>query len=96
MLGEYKASPVEHRKYMACGSVEVEEKDQWVLNLAIGVVKQAAEDYRAALRTHNEGAIKALTSWFRSEWGQLLSFGQGGAIIRGLKKEAEEYDTDET
>ena len=95
MLGEYQPYPVE-RSALGPHGIVVEEKDQWVLNLAIGVVKQAADDLRAAIRTQDEGCIKALTNWFLSEWGQLLSFGQGGAIIRGLKKEAEEYDTDET
>ncbi len=96
MLGEYKASPVEQRKYIAGGSVEVEEKDQWVLNLAIGIVKQAADDLRAAYRSHDESSVKALTKWFWSEWDQLLSFGQGGAIIRRIKKEEEEREQDET
>ena len=95
MLGEYKSRPTEQRKFMA-GGVVVEEQDQWVLNLAIGIVKQAADDLRAAYRSHDESSIQALARWFWSEWGQLLSFGQGGAIIRRIKKEAEEYDTDET
>lgn len=94
MLGEYR------RYVMAQNGIDtgtvVDEKDQWVLNLAIGVVKQAADDLRAALKAHDESEAAVLFRWFWSEWGQLLSFGQGGAIIRRIKKEAEEREQDET
>lgn len=95
MLVEYRRYVMEHNG-LRSNDLAVEEKDQWVLNLSIGVVKQAADDLRAALRTHDDGAVKALCRWFRSEWGQLLSFGQGEAIIRRIKKEEEEREQDET
>lgn len=88
MLGEYQRYVMAQNGVEPTGTV-VEEKDQWVLNLAIGVVKQAADDLRAAIRTHDDSTAHALQKWFWSEWGQLLSFGQGGAIIRRIKKEEE-------
>lgn len=74
----------------------VEEKDMWVQHLRIAIVKQAAYDLRTALRTDYDGAVKALCNWFRSEWGQLLSFGQGETIVRRIMKEEEEREQDET
>lgn len=74
----------------------VSEKDLWVQHLRVAIVKQAADDLRVALRTYNEGAVQALCSWFRSEWGQLLSFGQGETIIRRIMKEEEEREQNET
>ena len=91
LLGERNRYAVENNGLGPHGTV-VEEKDQWVVSLAIGVVKQAADDLRAAIRAHEDGKVKALCNWFRSEWGQLLSFGQGEAIIRRIIKEEEERE----
>lgn len=95
MLGEYQDYPVARSALGPHGTV-VEEQDQWVLHLAIGIVKQAADDFRAAIRSHDESNAQALQKWFWSEWGQLLSFGQGGAIVRRIKKEEEEREQNET
>lgn len=94
MLGEYHTYQVERSALGPHGTV-VAEKDQWVLNLAIGIVKQAADDLRAAIRTNEEGEANVLRRWFLSEWGQLLSFGQGGAIVRRINKEEEEREQNE-
>lgn len=94
MLGEYRRQVFETAELLPHGT-RVEEKDQWVLNLTIGIVKQAADDLRAAIRTHEEGEANLLRRWFMSEWGQLLSFGQGGAIVRRINKEEEEREQDE-
>lgn len=71
-------------------------RDAWVIRLQTAVVKQAADDLRAAVRTQDETAAAALCRWLLSEWGQLLSFGQGSAIIRGIKKEEEKREQDDT
>lgn len=76
-------------------SSSVPERDTWVHRLQIAIVKQAADDLRTAIRTRDENgedAVEALCRWFLSEWGQLLSFGQGEAIIRRIKKEEEERE----
>lgn len=94
MLGDHKRYVTENNGVTAGGLV-VEEKDQWVVSLAIGIVKQAADDLRAAIRTNEEDEANRLRRWFMSEWGQLLSFGQGGAIIRRINKEEEEREQNE-
>lgn len=71
-------------------------RDAWVFRLQTAIVKQAADDLRAAVRTQDKTATEALRGWFLSEWGQLLSFGQGSAIIRGINKEEEEREQDDT
>ena len=71
-------------------------RDAWVIRLQTAIVKQAADDLKAAVRAQDGTAAAALRSWFLSEWGQLLSFGQGEAIIRGIKKEEEEREQDDT
>lgn len=72
------------------------EEQAWVLRLQTAIVKQAADDLRVAIRTDDTSAVKALCNWFRSEWGQLLSYGQGEAIIRRIKKEEEEREQADT
>lgn len=67
-------------------------RDAWVLRLQTAIVKQAADELRAAYRTDDVSAVETLRRWFLSEWGQLLSFGQGGAIIRRIKKEEEKRE----
>ena len=71
-------------------------RDAWVIRLQTAIAKQAADDLRAAARTQDKTAAEALCRWFRSEWGQLLSFGQGEAIIRRIMKEEEEREQDDT
>ena len=85
----------ERNGQLSCGPV-VEEKDQWVQRLRIAVAKQAADDLRAALRTHDDGAVTALCNWFGSEWGQLLCFGYGRAIVSRIKKEEREREQTDT
>ena len=74
----------------------VDEKDLWVQHLRIAVAKQVADDLRTALRTHDEGSVKALCNWFTSEWGQLLCFGYGLVIVNKIMKEEREREQNET
>lgn len=94
------ARPREHARVDRTARVSrssfISARDAWVFRLQTGIVKQAADDLRAAVRTQDETAAAALRKWFLSEWGQLLSFGQGSAIIRGIKKEEEEREQDDT
>ena len=71
--------------------------------LAIGIVTQAAEDYRRAQlrfrrakpdsddQLHAIGDIRVLERFFRSEWGNALAFGKGEIILEELKKECGKY-----
>ena len=71
--------------------------------LAIGIIAQAASDYRRAQWRYRQakkdsdeqlrviGDIRALERFFRSEWGNALAFGKGEIILEELKKECGEY-----
>lgn len=91
LLGERKQYAVENNG-MRPHDLVVEEKDQWVQHLRIAIAKQTADDLRTAIRTHADGKVKALCNWFRSEWGQLLCFGQGELIVQRIIKEEEERE----
>ena len=89
MFGNRRIFTTEHPAVTAIGNA-VPLRDAWVLYLQTAIVKEAADDLRIAIQTQDEGAVTALTRWFQSEWGQLLSFGQGEAIIRRIKEETRE------
>lgn len=63
------------------------DEEPWVTRLQTGIVKQAADDLRAAIRAGETAKADVLVKWFRSEWGQLLSFGCGEYIVEKVKKE---------
>lgn len=67
--------------------------DKGAIMLAAAVVSLAISDYKGALLRADEKdyKVKAVTleHWFLSEWGQLLTFDNGGEIIRKCKKEVE-------
>ena len=86
MAGTKRIFMAEHPAVTAIGTA-VPLRDAWVLYLQTAIVQEAANDLRIAIRTHDESTVAALDRWFLSEWGQLLSFGQGEAIIRRMKKE---------
>lgn len=88
MAGTRRIFMAEHPAVTAIGTA-VPLRDAWVLYLQTAIVMEAANDLRVAMQTHDEGMSAALQRWFLSEWGQLLSFGQGEAIIRRLKREIE-------
>lgn len=95
MLGDKHRIEID-REISSCRGNGAPLRAGWVQRLRTAIVKQAADDLRVAIRTDDTSAVKALCNWFRSDWGQLLSFGQGEAIIRRIKKEEEEreqYDT---
>lgn len=56
-------------------------------NVRIGIIKQAIDDYRRALRKGNLYKIEALERWFLSEWGEMLSGYNGAYIIEKVRKE---------
>ena len=94
MAGTRRIFMAEHPAVTAIGTA-VPPRDAWVLYLQTAIVMEAANDLRIAMQTHDEGMAAALQRWFLSEWGQLLSFGQGGAIIRRIKKEEDEREQNE-
>lgn len=63
------------------------DAEPWVLRLQTGIIKQAVDDLRAAIRAGEDSKADALEKWFLSEWGQLLSFGTGQYIVEKVKKE---------
>lgn len=76
-------------------------------NLRAAIIGQAVDDYRAALddvesagddtsaRKEAQGRANALKRWFRSEWGQFLSFDNGDLIIEKVEKEPRNVKTRE-
>lgn len=56
-------------------------------NLRVGIINQAIYDYKRALAQDNGGQINHLERWFLSEWGQMLSGGNGAYIIEKVRKE---------
>lgn len=60
-------------------------KDAFV-NLAAAVVKQAMRDYRRALIRDDKHEIAHLKEWFLSDYGQMLSSGNGEYIAEQVEK----------
>ena len=56
-------------------------------NVRVAIIQQAVSDLKQALRRYDSGKIKALENWFMSEWGEMLSGGNGAYIIEKVKKE---------
>lgn len=56
-------------------------------NVRVGILNQAIYDYKTALKKDDNGQIQHLEKWFLSEWGQMLSGGNGSYIIEKVKKE---------
>ena len=69
-------------------------EEEAIYNLALGIVKKAVEDYAKELSRIREDyrpcppIAKALEKWFFTEWGQLLCFGHGEAIVREERRKA--------
>ena len=62
------------------------------INLCAAIVQLAIKDYRKALqgkerRTREGTSAKSLERFFRSKWGQTLTFEHGELIIERTKKE---------
>lgn len=72
--------------------------DRAYQELANGVVKQAVEDYRKALRGIGYGGrkperiIKEIEKFFRSPHFEIFTKVKGEYLIERLKKEHEEYE----
>ena len=69
------------------------ELSGWEL-LAIAVVQRTADDYRKAIKQARRTGkrpvgVRAIERFFKSEYGNLLTFGHGEEIWRKLKKECE-------
>lgn len=54
--------------------------------LRAGILKQAAKDYKTALRKRDLKKISELERFFLGDWGQLLSDYNGEYIIETCKK----------
>lgn len=69
-------------------------EEEAVYNLALGIVKKTVEDYAKELGRIREDyracppMALALEKWFFTEWGQLLCFGHGEAIVREERRKA--------
>lgn len=66
--------------------------DEGMKNLMVGIVKQAAEDYRLALYQYKIGErplsyAEGLEAWFTSPDGDRLCAGQGDYIVKRIKEE---------
>ena len=55
--------------------------------LRAAILKQAACDYKKAVRQGNTAEADALRKWFLSGWGQTLSGNYGEYILSRLNKE---------
>ncbi len=62
-------------------------KSTFIENLANGIVVQACEDYRAALKWDDEQAITEIERFFRSGWYKMLTSIDGEYLISKLRKE---------
>jgi hypothetical protein len=62
-------------------------KSTFIENLANGIVGQACEDYRAALKWDEEQAITEIERFFRSGWYKMLTSIDGEYLISKLRKE---------
>lgn len=63
-------------------------------DLAIAIVSLACEDYRKELKASKREGVKTpeclrLERFFRSEYGDTLTFGKGKYILSELQKEAD-------
>lgn len=54
--------------------------------LRVAILKRAVIDYKSAIRRKDLYAMAQLERFFRSDWGQLLSFNQGEYIISNCKR----------
>lgn len=54
------------------------------------ILRRAVIDYSVALKKNNPAKKAALEKFFRSAWGQLLSYGHGEYIIENTRKMVKE------
>lgn len=54
--------------------------------LRAAIVKRAVSDYKIALKKDNKLIITRLERWFKSKWGQTLSYNKGDYIIAKCKR----------
>jgi hypothetical protein len=59
-----------------------------VENLRVAILKQAINDYIFALREDAQAEIYRLETFFKSDWGELLSNNHSDYIITECKKRA--------
>ena len=64
-----------------------DDADDPYLLLARAIVKQAADDYRAAVRAGNRRAARKIRAWFTSRYGSILCLDKGDLILELLDKE---------
>ncbi len=58
-------------------------------NLANAIIVVAADDYRFALKSHNNKLKSSLENFFRSEWYGILSDFSGSSLLSLLQEESE-------
>lgn len=83
-------------KFYSCSNASGTYPDAYQM-LAMEVVKVAASDYREELFKFKQSGVKSreckkIEEFFRSEYGQLLSFGTGEYILETIQKEMENTD----
>ena len=61
--------------------------DECYENLAIAILNQAAKDWRDAMSKNRPAKAARMEKFFLSDYGQLLSAGNGQYIIDRLKEE---------
>lgn len=66
--------------------------DEACVRLQSAIIVQAVQDYKKALKNDDRKTARQVERFFRSEWGQLLSMGNGEAIIERVRKEAKENE----
>ena len=54
--------------------------------LADGILAQGIKDYTSALNRNDTKVIRECESFFRSDWGQMLSEGMGEHVIKKVRE----------
>lgn len=55
--------------------------DQGIVNLQIGIINRAVQDYELAVMNRKKAKMEELENWFKSDWCHLLSYGNDGQKI---------------
>ena len=59
-------------------------------DLRLAILESAITDYKAALQKKNKSGAVAFERWFKSEYGEAVSNGNGAYIIEQCQKEFEQ------
>ena len=61
--------------------------DKGYHELRIAIIQQANKDYLAALKSRDSKSSGELEKFYRSPWGEFLTWGNGEHIITRLRRE---------